>query len=145
MILYIVFGSVLGFGFLTGVIALILHRCRKRSTPSTLNQNLELNGYSRGNKSRRGGNFYGNQQPEYIPNESGVVNDDFPENFRSSFLPEWKSLSTIDMSDVVHEEPVDTTKLKDNVFLTYGKADSEDGNGLGRNNQALSHEDIDTV
>ncbi|XP_028404853.1 uncharacterized protein LOC114527422 [Dendronephthya gigantea] len=149
LILYIVVGSVLGLIFLTGVIALVCHRCFERSTtPRTVHENLKLSELSCGNKS--GGNFYGHQQPESsqigisgIPNESGTADDDETDNVGSSFLPEWKSQSTLDMSDVVHED--DTTELKVNdVFLTYGKPDTGDGN-TGFNNPIVSSEDIDTV
>ena len=152
LIIYIVFGSVLGLAFLMGIISLI-GRCRHEQSTGMFHlpskENLELSGFSSGSKSHHGGNFYGELQPEPEdnrirgnPNATGTLNDEIAENstengggFRSSFLSEWHNLPTTEMSEVSHER--DTKNAKDNSLFTYGKTGGEDGNDSGDNNPAV--------
>ena len=147
LIIYIVFGSVLGLAFLIGMIVLVV-RCRhERSTgmfhiPSE--ENLELSGFSGTNKSYRGGNFYGELQPSTNDGVSGggVVNKpdsmatDFTgdtENggsFGAGYLPAWKNLPTMDMSEVSLED--NANQVNDNLLLMYGKTGTDEGNDSGK-------------
>ena len=156
LIIYIVFGAVLGLAFLIGITALIV-RCRhERSTgmfhlPSE--ENLELSGFSDRNKSYRSGNFYGELQPESsehrisgIPNESELMTDvaDNTDNggtFGEGYLPAWKNLPTVDMSEVAHE---DGASEADEKLVTYGKPGSEEGTDSGRTDVA-SYENVGAV
>ena len=157
LIIYIVFGAVLGLAFLIGITALIV-RCRHaRSTgmfhlPSE--ENLELSGFSDRNKSYRSGNFYGELQPESsehrisgIPNESELMTNDVADNtdnggtFGGGYLPAWKNLPTVDMSEVAHE---DGASEADEKLVTYGKAGDGEGTDSGRTDVA-SYENVGAV
>lgn len=155
LIIYIVFGSVLGLAFLIGITALIV-RCRhERSTgmfqlPSE--ENLELSGFSDRHKTYRGGNFYGELQPDSnqvsgIPNESDLIVNDTADNtdnggtFSEGYLPAWKNLQTVNLSDVAHEDGA--SEANDNLVM-YGKTDGEkdiDSSGI----DVVSYENIGAV
>ena len=160
LIIYIVFGSVLGLAFLIGMVVLVV-RCRhERSTgmfhlPSE--ENLELSGFSGPNKSYRGGNFYGELQPSTNDGVSGggVVNkpdsmtNDFTgdtENggsFAAGYLPAWKNLPTMDMSEVNRED--NANQVNDNLLLMYGKTSTDEGNDSGKTNFVASFDNIGAV
>ena len=155
LILYIVFGSVLGLAFLIGITALIV-RCRhERSTgmfqlPSE--ENLELSGFSDRHKTYRGGNFYGELQPESnqlsgIHNESDqIINDtaDDTDNggtFSEGYLPAWKNLQTVNLSDVAHEDGA--SEANENLVM-YGNTDGEKAIDSSRTD-VVSYENIGAV
>ena len=161
LIIYIVFGSILGLAFLIGIIALIVRCRRERSTgmfhlPSE--ENLELSGFTAQNKGYHGGNFYGELQPESgdsringFPNEADPISNNVVEDTENDksfgstgYLPSWKNLPDIDASQVSHEG--DTNVANDNLLLTYGRAGSgEDVNGSSKTNFVSSHDNIGKV
>ena len=159
LILYIVFGSVLGLAFLIGIIALVVRCRRERSTgmfhlPSE--ENLELSGFSGQNKSHQRGNFYGEFELEPsehrvsgIPNESVPATNDLDGDtgnggsFGVSYLPAWKNLPTMDMSEVSRGD--DTNEVNDNLLRMYGKTDGEEGNDSSKTNFAASFDNIGAV
>ena len=161
LIIYIVFGSILGLAFLIGIIALIVRCRRERSTgmfhlPSE--ENLELSGFTAQNKGYHGGNFYGELQPESgdsrisgFPNEADPISNNLGEDTENDksfgstgYLPAWKNLPDIDASQVSHEG--DTNVANDNLLLTYGRAGSgEDVNGSSKTNFVSSHDNIGKV
>ncbi|CAB4011264.1 Hypothetical predicted protein [Paramuricea clavata] len=158
LIIYIVFGSVLGLAFLIALVTLIVRCRRERSTgmfhlPSE--ENLELSGFSVQNKpyQGQGGNFYGELQPESselriscIPDESDPAPNDSAGGtedgggFGGSYLPAWKNLPTMDMSEVNRND--DTN---DNLLLTYGKTDVEEGKDSGKTDVVTSYDNVAAV
>jgi hypothetical protein len=157
-IIYIVFGSVLGLAFLIALVILIVRCRRERSTgmfhlPSE--ENLELSGFSVQNKSYQGqgGNFYGELQPESsehrlsgIPDESDPAPNDLAGGaedgggFGGAYLPAWKNLPTMDMSEVNRND--DTN---DNLLLTYGKTAGEEGKDSGKTDVVTSYDNVGAV
>ena len=158
LIIYIVFGSVLGLAFLIALVILIARCRRERSTgmfhlPSE--ENLELSGFSVQNKSYQGqgGNFYGELQPESsehrlsgIPDESDPAPNDLAGGaedgggFGGAYLPAWKNLPTMDMSEVNRND--DTN---DNLLLTYGKTGVEEGKDSGKTDVVKSYDNVGAV
>ena len=155
LIIYIVFGSVLGLAFLIGITVLIV-RCRhERSTgmfqlPSE--ENLELSGFSDRHKTYRGGNFYGELQPESnqlsgIPNECDQIVNDMADNtdnggtFSEGYLPAWKNLQTINLSDVAQKDGA--SEANENLVM-YGKTDGEKAIDSSRID-VVSYENIGAV
>jgi hypothetical protein len=160
LIIYIVFGSVLGLAFLIGIIVLVVYCRRERSTgmfhlPSE--ENLELSGFSSHNKSYQGGNFYGDVLPQSttdgfsggITNKSDPTTNDFSEDadnggsFGAGYLPAWKNLPTMDMSEVSREG--NSNEVNDNLLLTYGKTGVEEGKDSEKNNFVASFDNIGAV
>ena len=158
LIIYIVFGSVLGLAFLIALVILIARCRRERSTgmfhlPSE--ENLELSGFSVQNKSYQGqgGNFYGELQPESsehrlsgIPDESDPAPNDLAGGaedgggFGGAYLPAWKNLPTMDMSEVNRNDDTNA-----NLLLTYGKTGVEEGKDSGKTDVVKSYDNVGAV
>lgn len=163
MIIYIVFGVVLGLAFLIGVVALIM-RCHHERTAGMFHlgneEQLELSGFTGANKAHfHPGNFYGDLQmesgepglgsgsnePDRVLNGDTVLDDnrDGGGEFGGGYLPEWKNLPTVDLSEAGRAE--DESSTSTNLLLTYGNEKPEKENDLFKAKDSVSSYDNPTI
>ena len=140
-IIYIVLGTVMGVAFLIAVVALII-RCQRERSAGMFHlpneEHLELSGFSRNNKSHvHQGNFYGDlemesgdpgsrarsSEPDIVPYGDDTMNGGTDVTPNVGYLPEWKSLTKLDLSEAGHAG--DQSASGNNLLLTYANKNTE--------------------
>ena len=140
-IIYIVLGTVMGVAFLIAVVALII-RCQRERSAGMFHlpneEHLELSGFSRNNKSHvHQGNFYGDlemesgdpgsrarsSEPDIVPYGDDTMNGGTDVTPNVGYLPEWKSLTKLDLSEAGHAG--DESASGNNLLLTYANKNTE--------------------